>query len=55
MKLGLFGMPLHPVLRPISEVYDEDQGRIILADQLGFRRCSSASTSRARPSRSPAR
>lgn len=36
MKLGLFGMPLHPSSRPVNEVYDEDQGRIILADQLGF-------------------
>lgn len=35
MKLGLFGMPLHPSSRPVSEVY-EDQGRTILADQLGF-------------------
>ncbi len=36
MKIGLFGMPLHPATRPMAEVYDEDAGRIILADQLGF-------------------
>ncbi len=36
MKLGIFGMPLHPPHRPQAETYDEVQERIILADQLGF-------------------
>lgn len=36
MRLGLFGMPLHPADRPRSEVYDEDLDRIVYADELGF-------------------
>lgn len=36
MKVGLFGMPLHPTHRPLSESYDEVAERIILADKLGF-------------------
>lgn len=36
MKIGLFGMPLHPAARPMRDVYAEDAGRIIYADQLGF-------------------
>lgn len=36
MKLGLFGMPLHPPYRPIAETYEEDADRIIHADELGF-------------------
>jgi Luciferase-like monooxygenase len=36
MKLGLFGMPLHPPTRPIAETYEEDAERIIHADQVGF-------------------
>jgi alkanesulfonate monooxygenase SsuD/methylene tetrahydromethanopterin reductase-like flavin-dependent oxidoreductase (luciferase family) len=36
MKIGLFGMPMHPGHRPQSETYDEVAERIILADQLGY-------------------
>lgn len=36
MKLGLFGMPLHPPTRPTAETYEEDADRIIHADQVGF-------------------
>jgi alkanesulfonate monooxygenase SsuD/methylene tetrahydromethanopterin reductase-like flavin-dependent oxidoreductase (luciferase family) len=36
MKLGLFGMPLHPPTRSAAETYEEDADRIIHADQLGF-------------------
>lgn len=36
MKLGLFGMPLHPPTRPIAETYEEDADKVIHADQLGF-------------------
>lgn len=36
MKVGLFGMPLHPGHRPQAETYEEVQERIIYADQLGF-------------------
>lgn len=36
MKFGLSGMPLQPSSRLVSEVYDEDLGRIILADPPGF-------------------
>jgi alkanesulfonate monooxygenase SsuD/methylene tetrahydromethanopterin reductase-like flavin-dependent oxidoreductase (luciferase family) len=36
MKIGLFGMPMHPAHRPQSETYDEVAERIILADKLGF-------------------
>lgn len=36
MKIGLFGMPLHPAARPLSESYDANAERIILADKLGF-------------------
>ncbi|QWT24410.1 LLM class flavin-dependent oxidoreductase [Subtercola sp. PAMC28395] len=36
MKIGLFGMPLHPPTRNRGEVYVEDAERVILADKLGF-------------------
>lgn len=36
MKLGLFGMPLHPPGRPTAESYEEDTQKIIYADELGF-------------------
>lgn len=36
MKLGLFGMPLHPPSRPMAETYEEDADKVIYADQLGF-------------------
>lgn len=36
MKIGLFGMPLHPASRPLLDVYNEDAGRVIYADELGF-------------------
>lgn len=36
MKLGLFGMPLHPPGRPTADSYDEDTQKIIYADELGF-------------------
>ena len=36
MKIGLFGMPLHPPTRNRAEVYDEDAERVILGDKLGF-------------------
>jgi len=36
LKIGLFGMPLHPADRDRAEAYDADAERIILADQLGF-------------------
>jgi alkanesulfonate monooxygenase SsuD/methylene tetrahydromethanopterin reductase-like flavin-dependent oxidoreductase (luciferase family) len=36
VKIGLFGMPLHPSSRPLGESYDANAERIILADQLGF-------------------
>jgi alkanesulfonate monooxygenase SsuD/methylene tetrahydromethanopterin reductase-like flavin-dependent oxidoreductase (luciferase family) len=36
MKLGLFGMPLHPPTRPMSETYEENVDKVIYADELGF-------------------
>lgn len=36
MKLGLFGMPLHPAHRPRYETYEEVRQRVIYGDQLGF-------------------
>jgi alkanesulfonate monooxygenase SsuD/methylene tetrahydromethanopterin reductase-like flavin-dependent oxidoreductase (luciferase family) len=36
MKIGLFGMPLHPPERPRTEGLAEDAERIILADKLGY-------------------
>ena len=36
MKLGLFGMPLHPPTRMAAETYEEDADRIIYADHVGF-------------------
>jgi len=36
MKLGLFGMPLHPPHRSFGETYSEDADRVIHADELGF-------------------
>jgi alkanesulfonate monooxygenase SsuD/methylene tetrahydromethanopterin reductase-like flavin-dependent oxidoreductase (luciferase family) len=36
MRIGLFGMPLHPPTRNRAEVYDEDAERVILADKLGY-------------------
>jgi alkanesulfonate monooxygenase SsuD/methylene tetrahydromethanopterin reductase-like flavin-dependent oxidoreductase (luciferase family) len=36
VKIGLFGMPLHPASRNVAEAYDADAERVILADQLGF-------------------
>ncbi|MGY0194373.1 LLM class flavin-dependent oxidoreductase [Leptothrix sp. BB-4] len=36
MKLGLFGMPLHPPTRPTAETYEENTDRVIHADELGF-------------------
>jgi len=36
MRIGLFGMPLHPPHRNRAEVYNESAERVILADQLGF-------------------
>ncbi|MDQ5897695.1 MAG: hypothetical protein QG612_1781 [Pseudomonadota bacterium] len=36
MKLGLFGMPLHPPSRPAAETYAEDADKVIHADELGF-------------------
>jgi alkanesulfonate monooxygenase SsuD/methylene tetrahydromethanopterin reductase-like flavin-dependent oxidoreductase (luciferase family) len=36
MKLGLFGMPLHPAHRPRHETYEEVRQRIIFGDKLGF-------------------
>lgn len=36
MKLGLFAMPVHPTSRPLTEAYEADQDRIILADELGY-------------------
>lgn len=36
MKFGLFGMPLHPPTRPMSETYEENVEKVIYADELGF-------------------
>jgi alkanesulfonate monooxygenase SsuD/methylene tetrahydromethanopterin reductase-like flavin-dependent oxidoreductase (luciferase family) len=36
MKLGLFGMPLHPPTRPMSETYEENAQKVIFADEIGF-------------------
>ncbi|MBN9430106.1 MAG: LLM class flavin-dependent oxidoreductase [Burkholderiales bacterium] len=36
MKLGLFGMPLHPPHRPMSETYEENFDKVVYADELGF-------------------
>lgn len=36
MKLGLFGMPLHPPTRAMAESLEEDADKVIHADQLGF-------------------
>ena len=36
MRIGLFGMPLHPPQRIRAEVYNENAERVILADELGF-------------------
>lgn len=36
MKLGLFGMPLHPATRNLADAYEADQNRVILADELGY-------------------
>lgn len=36
MKLGLFGMPLHPPTRPAAETYEENTDKVIHADELGF-------------------
>ena len=36
MKLGLFGMPLHPPTRPMAESYEEDAAKVIHADEVGF-------------------
>jgi len=36
MKIGLFGMPLHPPARNRGEALEEDAQRIILGDQLGY-------------------
>lgn len=36
MKLGLFAMPYHPASRSLTEAYEADQERIVIADQLGF-------------------
>jgi alkanesulfonate monooxygenase SsuD/methylene tetrahydromethanopterin reductase-like flavin-dependent oxidoreductase (luciferase family) len=36
MKLGLFGMPLHPPGRATADSYEEDTQKIIYADELGF-------------------
>ena len=36
MKLGLFGMPLHPPARPKTETYKENTEKIIYADEIGF-------------------
>jgi alkanesulfonate monooxygenase SsuD/methylene tetrahydromethanopterin reductase-like flavin-dependent oxidoreductase (luciferase family) len=36
VKIGLFGMPLHPAGRNRAEVYETNAERIILADELGF-------------------
>jgi alkanesulfonate monooxygenase SsuD/methylene tetrahydromethanopterin reductase-like flavin-dependent oxidoreductase (luciferase family) len=36
MKLGLFMMPFHDATRPVSDLYDEDIAKIVLADRLGM-------------------
>ena len=36
MRLGIFGMPLHPAARPRTDIYWEDIDRITYADELGF-------------------
>ena len=36
MKLGLFGMPIHPADVSLAEAYESDANRIILADELGY-------------------
>ncbi|MFE4833709.1 LLM class flavin-dependent oxidoreductase [Arthrobacter sp. NPDC056691] len=36
MKLGLFMMPFHDAARPVSDLFDEDIDKIVLADQLGY-------------------
>lgn len=36
MKLGMFMMPLHPLGRNLTEVYQEDLETVVLADRLGF-------------------
>lgn len=36
VKLGTFAMPLHPPRRPIGEILQENQDKIIYADKLGF-------------------
>lgn len=36
MKLGLFGMPIHPADASLADSYEADANRIVLADELGF-------------------
>ncbi|MCM5569313.1 LLM class flavin-dependent oxidoreductase [Burkholderiaceae bacterium FT117] len=36
MKLGLFGMPLHPPARPLADSYEENAQKLIYADEIGF-------------------
>lgn len=36
MRLGIFMMPFHPADRPVAETIEEDLGKIILADRLGY-------------------
>lgn len=36
MKLGLFGMPIHPADANLADALEADANRIVLADELGF-------------------
>ena len=36
MELGIFMMPLHPPHRSVTDTYQEDLDKIILADKLGY-------------------
>lgn len=36
MELGIFMMPLHPPHRNMTETYEEDLDKIIMADRLGY-------------------
>jgi alkanesulfonate monooxygenase SsuD/methylene tetrahydromethanopterin reductase-like flavin-dependent oxidoreductase (luciferase family) len=36
MRLGLFMQPIHRLGRDLSETYDEDIEKVVLADELGF-------------------
>lgn len=36
MELGIFMMPLHPPHRSVTDTYDEDLDKIIMADKFGY-------------------